>query len=79
MSTPFSLEAKITVGMWLESKRDQTLTSGERNKIWADGVVISNHQGFGIGVKFLNLSRKALEELTQFLECLARQRTSLSL
>jgi hypothetical protein len=65
MSTPFALEARITVGIWLD----------ERKRIWSDGLVISNHQGFGIGIKFLNMSRTNLQELKEFLDSLPRRKT----
>src|SRR5947207_3383245 len=39
MATPLPLEAKLTIGVWLD----------ERHRIWADGIVISHHQGLGIG------------------------------
>jgi hypothetical protein len=58
MQAPFSLEAKLTIGLWLD----------ERTRIWMDGIVISHHLGLGMGVKFLNLSRKNLDDLTRFIE-----------
>src|SRR4051794_226543 len=57
---PWPIEAKLTIGFWLE----------ERNRIWADGIVISHHQGLGMGIKFRNLSRKNLNELKLFIELL---------
>ena len=65
LATPWPVEAKLTLGFWLE----------ERNRIWADGIVISQHQGLGMGIKFLNLSRKNLEDLTRFIELLPQQQT----
>src|SRR5437764_13650039 len=65
LATPWPVEAKLTIGFWLE----------ERNRIWVDGIVISQHQGLGMGIKFLNLSRKNLEDLTRFIELLPQQRT----
>jgi len=58
MQEPFSLEAKLTIAVWLD----------QRNRLWIDGIVISHHLGLGMGVKFLNLSRKNLEDLTQFID-----------
>jgi len=65
LANPWPVEAKLTIGFWLE----------ERNRIWADGIVISHHQGLGMGIKFLNLSRKNLEDLTRFIELLPQQQT----
>ena len=65
LATPWPVEAKLTIGFWLE----------ERNRIWVDGIVISHHQGLGMRIKFLNLSRKNLEDLTRFIESLPQQRT----
>jgi hypothetical protein len=44
----------------------------ELTKIFEDGIVISQHQGLGMGIKFLNLSRKNVEELNRVLEDLAQ-------
>jgi len=68
MSAPFALEAKLAIAIWLD----------ECTKIWADGIVISNHQGYGIGVKFLNLSHKNLDDLKNFLELLPEPQSSAS-
>jgi hypothetical protein len=53
-----SLESKLTICLWLD----------ERTRIWTDGIVISHHPGFGIGVKFLNMSRTNVEQLKEFIE-----------
>ena len=64
-SMPFTLEAKITIGLWL----------GERSRVCAEGIVISHHPGFGMGIKFHNLSRKNLEDLKVLIERLPKPET----
>lgn len=63
MHSPCSLEAKLTIALWLD----------ERTKMWVDGIVISQHQGLGMGIKFLNLSRKNVDELNRVVEELRAQ------
>lgn len=62
MHSPCALESKLTIALWLD----------ERTKMWVDGIVISQHQGLGMGIKFLNLSQKNVEELNRVLEDLAQ-------
>jgi hypothetical protein len=57
MPSPAPLEAKLTLALWLD----------ERTKMWVDGIVISHHQGLGMGVKFLNLSRRNVDELNRLI------------
>jgi hypothetical protein len=63
MHSPCALESKLTIALWLN----------ERTKMWVDGIVISQHQGLGMGIKFLNLSRKNVEDLNGVLEELSVQ------
>jgi PilZ domain len=44
-SLPFPVESIVFVAIWLD----------ESIKVWLDGVVISNHAGVGMGIKFLGL------------------------
>jgi hypothetical protein len=62
MPSPCPLESKLTIALWLD----------DRTKLWVDGIVISHHQGLGMGVKFLNLSRKSVDELNKLIENLER-------
>lgn len=62
---PPPLEAKLTIGLWLD----------ERTRIWGDGIVISHHPNLGIGVKFLNISRTNLQQLEEFLDPLPKPET----
>lgn len=57
MISPYKAESKLTLGIWLD----------ERTKTWLDGIVISCHPGMGMGIKFLNLSRRTIEELNWLL------------
>jgi hypothetical protein len=57
MPSPAPLEAKLTLALWLD----------ERTKMWVDGIVISHLQGLGMGVKFLNLSRRNVDELNRLI------------
>ena len=62
MHSPCPLESRLTIALWLD----------ERTKMWVDGIVISQQQGLGMGIKFLNLSRKNVEGLNRVLEDLAQ-------
>ena len=62
MPSPCSLEAKLTIGLWLD----------EKTKVWLDGIVISRHAGVGMGIKFLSLSRTNVEELNRLMEKLSQ-------
>lgn len=62
MPSPCPPESKLTIALWLD----------ERTKLWLDGIVISQHQGVGMGVKFLNLPRKSVDELAKLVETLLR-------
>jgi hypothetical protein len=61
MPAPCALEGKLTIALWLD----------DRTKLWLDGIVISHHKGLGMGVKFLNLSRKNFDELNRMIAHLA--------
>ena len=58
MTLPFPLEAKLRMAVWLD---DET-------KILADGIVISSHPGYGMGIKFLALPHKGLDAIERFLK-----------
>ena len=61
MPSPCALESKLTIALWL----DYT------TKIHVDGIVLSRHAGVGMGIKFLNLSRKNFDELSRLIEQLS--------
>ena len=61
MPSPCAVEAKLTIALWLD----------DRTKLWVDGIVISHHKGLGMGIKFLNLSRKNFDELNRIIAQLA--------
>jgi len=63
MTMPLAVEAKLRVALWLDKE----------TKIWADGIVISSHPGFGMGVKFLTLSRQHMQALEQFVKLLSAE------
>jgi hypothetical protein len=60
------LEAKVRIVLWLD---DET-------KILADGIVISSHPGFGMGIKFLTLPNTSLDALERFLELSSKPKSS---
>jgi len=62
MPSPYAVEAKLTIALWLD----------DRTRLWLDGIVISHHKGLGMGVKFLNLSRKNFEGLNRMIAQLAQ-------
>lgn len=62
MPSPCAVESKLTIALWLD----------DRTKVWIDGIVISHHKGLGMGVKFLNLSRKNFEGLNRMIAQLAQ-------
>jgi hypothetical protein len=62
MPSPALLESKLTIALWLD----------DRTKIWVDGIVISHHKGLGMGVKFLNLSRRNFDGLNRMIAHLAQ-------
>jgi hypothetical protein len=66
MTLPFPLESKVRIALWLD---DET-------KILADGIVISSHPGFGMGIKFLTLPNTSLDALERFLELSSKPKSS---
>jgi hypothetical protein len=58
MSQPYATESKLRIGLWLDKE----------TKVWADGIVISSHPGFGMGIKFVALSRPNTLALERFLK-----------
>jgi len=62
MPSPYPVEAQLTIALWLD----------DRTKLWVDAIVISHHQGLGMGVKFLNLSRRNFDELNRMIAQLSQ-------
>ena len=63
MITPISVESKITLALWVDRK----------TKIWVDGIVISSNPGLGMGIKFLNVPRRTIEEMIRLMEQVAEE------
>jgi PilZ domain len=57
MAIPLRNAEKVKLGIWVE-----------QTKLWAQGVVISSTPGFGIGIKFTEISEADLERLSKFLK-----------
>lgn len=63
MVTPIPVESKITMALWI----------GHKTKIWVDGIVISSNPGLGMGIKFLNVPRRTIEEMIRLMEQVAEE------
>lgn len=63
MITPIAVESKITLALWVDKK----------TKIWVDGIVISSNPGLGMGIKFLNVPRRTVEEMIRLMEHVAEE------
>jgi PilZ domain len=66
MTYPFALETTVSIALWLD----------EQHKIWVDGIVVSSHPQTGMGVKFLDLSRRNLEAVERCMKDLSRPEMS---
>jgi hypothetical protein len=64
MSNPLPKKTQIRIALWVNEF-----------KLWANGEVITSTPGFGIGVKFLEMTDQDKNQLKQFLEQMARIRT----
>jgi hypothetical protein len=56
MPIPLAKGEKLKIGIWIEQV-----------KLWAQGTVTTSTPGFGIGIKFTEISDSDLERLKQFL------------
>jgi hypothetical protein len=56
MAIPLKIAEKVKIGIWIE-----------QSKLWAHGVVTSSSPGFGIGIKFTDISEPDLDRLKKFL------------
>lgn len=63
MITPVAVESKITLALWADQK----------TKIWVDGMVVSSNPGLGMGIKFLNVPRRTVEEMIRLMEQVAEE------
>ena len=63
MVTPVPVESKITLALWVDQK----------TKIWVDGIVIGSNPGLGMGIKFLNVPRRTIEEMIRLMEQVAEE------
>lgn len=61
MPIPLKKDEKIKLGIWIE-----------QTKLWAQGVVVTSTPGFGIGIKFTEISTQDMEQLTKFLKSIIR-------
>jgi hypothetical protein len=59
MSIPLKQDQKVKIGLWIQEV-----------KLWVHGVVTSSTPGFGIGVKFTEISEQDSERLQQHLKTL---------
>jgi hypothetical protein len=61
MSIPLKPEQRLKIGLWIQQE-----------KLWLNGNVTSSTPGFGIGVKFTDISEKDHERLQQHLKSLSK-------
>jgi len=59
MMIPLAISTKVKLTLWV----DQT-------KVFAQGIVISSHAGYGCGIKFTDMTKPDREVLERFLEAL---------
>jgi len=64
MPTPLAKGRQIRIALWVKEF-----------KLWANGEVVTSTPGFGIGVKFTEMTEQDRNQLKQFLESLVRLRT----
>ena len=64
MSNPLPKRTPIRIALWVKDV-----------KLWADAEVVTSTPGFGIGVKFTEISAADKKELRQFLDSMVRIRT----
>ena len=58
---PLPVAASVSVALWID----------EQHKIWVDGIVISSHPQVGLGLKFLNVTRRNAEAIERCMEMLS--------
>jgi hypothetical protein len=64
MPNPLPKGSRIKIALWVKDF-----------KLWANAEVISSTPGFGIGVKFVEITEQDKNQLKQFLETMVRIRT----
>jgi hypothetical protein len=60
MSIPLKQDQKLKIGLWIQEV-----------KLWVDGIVTSSTPGFGIGVKFTEISENDSKRLQQHLKSIS--------
>ncbi|MGA9041800.1 MAG: PilZ domain-containing protein [Terriglobales bacterium] len=61
MAIPLRKAEKIKLGIWIE-----------QTKLWAHGVIVTSTPGFGIGIKFTEISDADAERLSKYLKSIIR-------
>ena len=64
MPNPLPKRTSIKIALWVKD-----------TKLWANGEVVTSTPGFGIGVKFTEISAADKKELRQYLDSMVRIRT----
>jgi hypothetical protein len=62
MSNPLPIGTQVKVALWVKEF-----------KLWANGEVVTSTPGFGVGVKFTEMTDQDRSQLKEFLEMLARK------
>lgn len=62
MPYPLSVETRVSVALWLD----------EQHKVWVDGITVSSHPQIGVGVKFLNVTRRTAEAIERYMDLLCK-------
>jgi hypothetical protein len=63
MTNPLPKATQIRIALWVKDF-----------KLWANGEVVTSTPGFGIGVKFIEMTEQDKNQLKQFIESMVRIR-----
>jgi c-di-GMP-binding flagellar brake protein YcgR len=63
MPNPLAKGTRVRIALWVKDF-----------KLWASGEVVTSTPGFGIGVKFIEMTEQDRKQLRQFIESMARIR-----
>lgn len=64
MPYPLALETTVSVALWVDEQR----------KIWVDGIVVTSQLQEGVGVKFLNVTRRTADAIKRCMESISEPR-----
>ncbi len=65
MPYPLAQGTRVSVALWLDEQR----------KIWVDGIVVSSQPQEGLGVKFLNVTRRTAETIERCMQTVSETST----